>query len=159
MKKTSRPLRPDSEAYLWSFLILAIFLLLPTGVRQLRAISPTSDASRQDDWEIVWGRGEEGGVRLYRVRERPPGFLRPDDTMPEHLKIFFNLPMDINGISAALLQTVPGIGRVLAHRIVQERSASGPFRNLEELRRVRGISNGKLQSLRPFLTAVNQTSS
>jgi len=161
MKKISSPLlQPDSEAYLWAFLVFAIFLLiLPTCLRQLRAMPPALEAAGQNDLEIVWRRGEEGVVRLYRVRERPLGFLLPDEAMPEHLKIFFNLPMDVNNISAPLLQTVPGIGQVLARRIVQERAASGRFQNLDELRRIRGISNGKLQSLRSFLTVVNQTPS
>lgn len=45
----------------------------------------------------------------------------------------------INTASAKELESLPGIGPALAQRIVAERVRGGPFRRLEDLRRVKGI--------------------
>ncbi len=47
--------------------------------------------------------------------------------------------LDINRETVAALQELPGVGPVLARRIVAYREARGPFRRLEELRDVPGI--------------------
>jgi competence protein ComEA len=49
------------------------------------------------------------------------------------------LPVRINVATADELQRLPGVGPVLAARIVEERVAGGPFRTPADLRRVRGI--------------------
>jgi hypothetical protein len=51
-------------------------------------------------------------------------------------------PLRINTANASQLDTLPGIGRVLAERIVAERVANGPFRDPSDLaRRVVGIGD------------------
>ena len=45
----------------------------------------------------------------------------------------------INRATVADLQRLPGIGPVLAARIVEARASGGPFRDLADLQRVRGI--------------------
>jgi competence protein ComEA len=47
--------------------------------------------------------------------------------------------VDINRATAAELQSLPGIGPVIAERIVDYRQANGPFRSFQELERVSGI--------------------
>ena len=46
---------------------------------------------------------------------------------------------------------MPGIGEALAHRIVDDRAENGPFRDLNELRRVRGIGPVTLEGMKPYL--------
>ena len=46
---------------------------------------------------------------------------------------------------------MPGIGEVLAHRIVEDRALNGPFLELDDLRRVRGIGPVTLEKMKPFL--------
>ena len=46
---------------------------------------------------------------------------------------------------------MPNIGEQLAKRIVADRAERGPYRDLAELRRVRGIGPKTLESMRPFL--------
>lgn len=45
----------------------------------------------------------------------------------------------VNRAAAAELQRLPGVGPVLAGRILEHRRAHGPFRDLTELQRVKGI--------------------
>lgn len=47
--------------------------------------------------------------------------------------------VDINLADAAAFETLPGIGPVLAQRIVEHRSANGPFTSVDQLRAVSGI--------------------
>ena len=61
--------------------------------------------------------------------------------------------VDINTATAAQLDTVTGIGPSLAAAIVKERDAHGPFRTVDDLRRVKGIGASKLESIRPSLVA------
>lgn len=48
-------------------------------------------------------------------------------------------PVAINRATAAELETLPGVGPVLALRIVAHRDAHGPFASLSDLERVRGL--------------------
>lgn len=54
----------------------------------------------------------------------------------------------INVADATTLEALPGVGPVLAQRIVAHRQANGPFAVVEDLLDVPGIGEGKLASLR-----------
>lgn len=60
-------------------------------------------------------------------------------------------PIDVNAANAEELQKLPGIGKVMASRIVAEREKA-PFRSAEDLRRVPGIGAKTLEKLRPLVT-------
>jgi competence ComEA-like helix-hairpin-helix protein len=60
-------------------------------------------------------------------------------------------PLDINTAGAEALQSLPGIGPVLAGRIVAEREAHGPFRAPDDLLRVPGIGPKRLDRIRPLV--------
>ena len=47
--------------------------------------------------------------------------------------------ININRANASLFDTLPGVGPVIAARIVQFRKDNGPFANLEDLQKVEGI--------------------
>jgi competence protein ComEA len=59
-------------------------------------------------------------------------------------------PIDVNRADAGELQKLPGVGPVMASRIIAER-AKAPFRSAEDLRRVSGIGPKTLEKLRPFV--------
>lgn len=61
-------------------------------------------------------------------------------------------PLDINGASAEELAALPGIGEVLAQRIVDYRAANGPFETVEDLTKVSGIGEKKLAELEGRIT-------
>ncbi|MCB1218123.1 helix-hairpin-helix domain-containing protein [bacterium] len=59
--------------------------------------------------------------------------------------------LDLNTASAAELDELPGIGPVLAERIVMAREQRAGFRSLDELLEVEGIGSATLEHLRPLL--------
>ena len=58
-------------------------------------------------------------------------------------------PVDLNRATADELEALPGIGPVLAQRIVLDRRQSGRFKTPEDLLRVRGVGPRLLERLRP----------
>lgn len=58
----------------------------------------------------------------------------------------------INTATAEELQTLRGIGPVLAQRIVEYRTAHGPFTRAEELLQVEGIGEKTVQELSDYVT-------
>lgn len=64
-------------------------------------------------------------------------------------------PIDINRASRHQLMQIPGIGEVMADRIIATRSEK-PFTSVEDLRRVPGIGKKKLEQLRPYVRVGRQ---
>jgi len=60
--------------------------------------------------------------------------------------------VDVNRADWPRLSLVPGLGGVLARRIVDYRRSHGPYRSLEDLEGVKGIGNIRLEALRPYLS-------
>lgn len=60
--------------------------------------------------------------------------------------------ININTASVEALQTLPGIGPVLAQRIVDYREQWGPFQHVVDLMEVSGIGPRLLQRLEPHVT-------
>jgi competence protein ComEA len=60
--------------------------------------------------------------------------------------------VDLNTAGVAELDALPGIGPVLAQRIVDHRSRQGPFRTVEELDDVPGIGPGTAAELAELVT-------
>ena len=65
-------------------------------------------------------------------------------------------PIDINVASSDELQELPGIGPVIAQRIIDYRKKSGPFRRVEDLIAVRGISDKRFAKIKPYVTVKPQ---
>ncbi len=61
--------------------------------------------------------------------------------------------IDLNRASAAELESLPGVGPVLAERIVAYRTDRGPFTEVEDLLDVPGIGEAKLDQMRPAIVA------
>ena len=62
------------------------------------------------------------------------------------------LVLNLNTATVDQLQRLPGVGRVLATRIVEFREKKGPFKRVEELLAVQGISERKWKVLREYVT-------
>lgn len=56
--------------------------------------------------------------------------------------------VDLNSATESQLETLPGIGPKKAKDIVAERQANGPFKSVDDLRRVKGIGDKTIADLR-----------
>lgn len=60
--------------------------------------------------------------------------------------------INVNVASAKELETLPGIGKSLAERIIEHREKYGPFRRSEHLILVRGISDRRYRAIRNLIS-------
>lgn len=60
--------------------------------------------------------------------------------------------VDLNRATAQELESLPGIGAVLAERVIAYRQSVGRFRTVEDLREVAGIGAKKFDRLKPLVT-------
>jgi competence ComEA-like helix-hairpin-helix protein len=56
-------------------------------------------------------------------------------------------PINLNSAGPDELQRLPGVGPVLAGRILEERAAGGPFASVEDLVRVPGMGPARVRAL------------
>ena len=61
-------------------------------------------------------------------------------------------PVDLNRATAADFDQLPGVGPVLAKRMVEYRMSVGRFHAVDDLRAVKGIGKKKFERLKPFVT-------
>lgn len=73
----------------------------------------------------------------------------PAQTVPEETVSF---PVNINTADADTLAALPGIGQVLAKRILAYRQQNGFFRVVEEITNVEGIGEKKAEAILELIT-------
>jgi competence protein ComEA len=66
-------------------------------------------------------------------------------------RLALGIAIDVNRATLEELVLVPGIGEKTAGKIVEERGLNGKFSRLEELMRVKGIKEKRLEKLRRYL--------
>jgi predicted flap endonuclease-1-like 5' DNA nuclease len=152
-----------------------------SGYRQFRSKDNSTASSGSTD-RYVWLTGSSGipdGLYLfsqeYLEEEFPAVAVRPDEEAgrkedaivtavhihddrataiklpPDVANLFFR-PIPINRADKDILTTLPGIGPVLAERIVQHRRRQGPFRSKDELLQIAGIGPRKYAGLVDHIT-------
>jgi len=60
--------------------------------------------------------------------------------------------IDINNAFQEEFEKLPGIGKVISGRIIDYRNSFGRFNNLEDLTKVKGIGDKKLEAIKDYLT-------
>jgi competence ComEA-like helix-hairpin-helix protein len=60
-------------------------------------------------------------------------------------------PVSLNTAGSSDLEDLPGIGPALAERIIAFRAESGGYRNLDELKKVKGIGEKLYLKILPFI--------
>jgi competence protein ComEA len=92
--------------------------------------------------------GDEGRASAGRARAvRRSGLAGAPDQAPNT-----GVPVDVDRATAAELERLPRVGRVLAARIVADREARGAFGSVEALTRVTGVGPALAKRLAPLVT-------
>ena len=60
--------------------------------------------------------------------------------------------LDINTATVADLTDLPGIGEVIAQRILDYRNQNGPFTSIDDLVLVEGVGEKRMDAIREFIT-------
>ncbi len=60
--------------------------------------------------------------------------------------------IDLNTATLSQLNGLPGIGPVIAERILELREKSGPYKRIEDLMNIRGIGEKKFLKLKDLIT-------
>ena len=61
-------------------------------------------------------------------------------------------PIDINAATLEQLDSLPGIGPVIAQRIIDYRTANGPFASIEQIKEVKGIGDALFEKIKDLIT-------
>lgn len=64
-------------------------------------------------------------------------------------------PVNLNTATVAQLETLPGIGKSTAERILEYRDKSGGFKKVEDLMNVRGVGEKSFLKLKPLVTVTS----
>lgn len=105
-----------------------------TGLYRVPTDAPYPTAEKQTS-------SESASTQERTASRRPPAKLAP---------LFFK-PIPINQADAELLITIPGVGPVLAKRIIDFRKEHGRITAIAELDEVKGIGPAKLEKLKGHL--------
>ncbi|HMP90409.1 MAG TPA: helix-hairpin-helix domain-containing protein [Kiritimatiellia bacterium] len=93
----------------------------------------------------VWSESNPHLIVEYRARQREEA-----ETLRQLMSSAVRLleePLNINDATQRDLERIPGIGPVMASRIIEKR----PYRSLDELRGVHGIGDKLLESILPYI--------
>jgi len=124
-----------------------IFILILVGICIITLSYFRSSQQRVVEHNISQNQGEwltcEGSELVLRHRnaQQGPGCRR--DEIPPRLCPLFFAPIPLNRADGELLQTISGIGPVLAGQILEKRKELGEFTCSEDLLQVRGVGKKK----------------
>lgn len=114
---------------------------------KLQQLQADARAEKVGGWGVNFGRMS---VRSQREGGKPydpfDSFFHAATPRPAGAGEAPSARLDINSASAAELQDIPGIGPVMAVRII----AARPFKSADDLRQVKGIGDARYAKLRPY---------
>jgi competence protein ComEA len=121
---------------------LVLVALSGTAVRLVRANSSSVKPTQQDSAALD---AQLQRVDSVRARKSQRITTPVADTGPA-------LVIDLDRASADVIEALPGVGPMLAKRIVANRDSAGAFGNLDGLCDVSGIGRAVAERLRPLVT-------
>lgn len=122
-------------------IILIAAVLIGTGYRIIqRALLPASISISVED-----------SLAIEAIRGAWEGKKQPAKSTEEADGLTTARLIDINTANQSLLESLPGVGPVIASRIVELRDTRGGFQSAEELLDVPGIGPVKLERIKPLI--------
>lgn len=117
------------------------------------AIAPNNAPASETEPETGTGPSEQiTEATAAEASESTDAAVQTDSTAATTPEKDANGLININTATAATLMTLPGIGEVLAQRIVDYRLAHGSFKTVAELTNVKGIGEKKLEAIIALVT-------
>lgn len=120
---------------------------VPVGVakRIINYVNKGGQFRKPEDLRKIWGMPQLMADRLIP-------YVRTNYKEPHFKQITRNIQaIDINTADLEAWKSLPGIGEVLAERIIKYREQSDGFSNMEELSAVYGLKDSLLKQLAPYL--------
>jgi competence protein ComEA len=115
---------------------------LPADSRVMDAITAAGGTKPGTDTsDINLARIVKDGEQIYV--ETPEVQVAHSQFAPTHVTKKKSGPININRATATELDSLPGIGPVIAARIIDYRKANGPFLSVDDLQKVSGIGSAK----------------
>lgn len=109
----------------------------PVNPAQVAALEAYAKALQRDTLDVLPQTAKPHSNEMPRLAQTlPPGVTTP---------------VDLNAATEADLVRLPGIGPVIAKRIVEYREVNGPFKQLRDLRRVKGIGAKTYEKIAPLV--------
>ncbi|MBK5187556.1 MAG: helix-hairpin-helix domain-containing protein [Gemmatimonadaceae bacterium] len=87
-----------------------------------------------------------------RKRRKTTKILPQAASQPRTLGASPGGPIDLDRAQEWEILSLPKVGPSLAHRIIANRDSLGPFGSLDELRRIKGIGEGVVNAITPYVT-------
>jgi len=124
------------------------------GARVLDAIEAAGGATRRADLtRLNLARKLADGEQILvpRPGQRIPGGTESEASAQGAAGGADGAPINLNTASAQQLEELPGVGPVLAGRIVEWRTSNGLFTSVDDLNEVSGIGDTTMAELRPLV--------
>lgn len=113
---------------------------LVSGARVAEALAAAGGANADADLDALnRARRVRDGEHITVPRAAAPGSIPASGPLAA---------LDLNSATAEALESLPGVGPVVARRIVEYRSSHGGFRRVDDLLQVKGVGPRLLERLR-----------
>ena len=86
-----------------------------------------------------------------------PAFATTDQQAAPDASATAKTAINLNAATIDQLETLPGIGRKTAERIIEYRTKSGGFKRIEDLMNVKGIGEKSFLKLKPLVAVPPRT--
>ncbi len=72
-----------------------------------------------------------------------------------HSGMIFNVHVNVNKASYDELLTIPFVCSEIAMNMIEFRNANGPFKSIDDLMKVKGVTTNILEQMKPYITLEN----
>jgi len=76
---------------------------------------------------------------------------KPSSKQHSKAKASIDAPINLNSATLDELTSLPGVGKVMAQRIIDYRAANGKFSSVEDIMNIKGFGTKKFEKIKPFV--------